>query len=96
MDEQKYATMFSKVLGAMQSVNARYDPEHDAGNANAVDMYLYQAVGALAEMVVMLEHDIKDLNTAAVMGRKGGSSTSPRKLAAVRANGKLGGRPKKQ
>lgn len=32
---------------------------------------------------------------AAEMGRRGGSKTSPAKAAAVRANGKKGGRPKK-
>ena len=33
---------------------------------------------------------------AAVMGRKGGSVRSERKTAAVRENGKKGGRPKKR
>ena len=32
---------------------------------------------------------------AAIMGRKGGQSTSPAKQRASRENGKLGGRPKK-
>ncbi|MGD0966177.1 MAG: DUF2442 domain-containing protein [Candidatus Acidiferrales bacterium] len=32
---------------------------------------------------------------AAQLGKAGGSATSPAKTAAVRANGKLGGRPKK-
>lgn len=31
---------------------------------------------------------------AAILGRVGGSVKSPRKAAACRANGKLGGRPK--
>jgi len=31
---------------------------------------------------------------AAILGRKGGSAKSPRKTAAVRENGKKGGRPK--
>jgi hypothetical protein len=34
-------------------------------------------------------------DAAAVLGRKGGKSKSPAKLAAVRRNGKLGGRPRK-
>jgi hypothetical protein len=33
---------------------------------------------------------------AAMLGRKGGSQTSPEKAKAARANGKLGGRPKKK
>jgi hypothetical protein len=33
---------------------------------------------------------------ARMMGRKGGKATSARKAAAVRENGKLGGRPRKQ
>jgi hypothetical protein len=33
---------------------------------------------------------------AALLGRRGGSQTSPDKAKAARANGKLGGRPKKK
>ena len=39
--------------------------------------------------------DIIEVNTAAELGRKGGSSTSNPKKSASRNNGKLGGRPKK-
>jgi hypothetical protein len=38
-----------------------------------------------------------NIHTAAVeLGRKGGQSTSAAKVAASRANGKLGGRPRKK
>ena len=42
----------------------------------------------------LLERDISQ--AAAALGRKGGSSKSPAKQAAVRENGKKGGRPKKE
>lgn len=35
-------------------------------------------------------------NAAVALGRRGGQSTSPEKQAASRANGKLGGRPRKE
>jgi hypothetical protein len=35
-------------------------------------------------------------NAAAILGRKGGQAKSPAKTLAVRANGKKGGRPRKE
>jgi hypothetical protein len=41
-------------------------------------------------------HCGKEIDAASIMGKKGGSSTSPKKAEASRQNGKLyGGRPKK-
>lgn len=39
--------------------------------------------------------DITDISTAPALGRLGGLSTSKRKAAAARRNGKRGGRPRK-
>ena len=42
----------------------------------------------------MSERDLMR-QAARAMGKKGGSSVSPRKAAAARRNGRLGGRPRK-
>ena len=40
---------------------------------------------------------VSDMSAAAAtLGRRGGKSTSERKAAAARANGRLGGRPKRE
>ncbi len=58
------------------------DPNEEEGGDPKYDYSLF-------ELDYSSEH-------AAELGRKGGSAKSVRKAAAVRENGKLGGRPKKQ
>lgn len=51
----------------------------------------------IIECVQVVRDNYRSISAAAsILGRKGGSSTSERKQAASRENGKLGGRPKKQ
>ena len=47
------------------------------------------------DSVDLLEELFKDTITASAMGKLGGSKKSEAKSASSRANGKLGGRPKK-
>ncbi len=59
----------------------------------------YQIVEATREELQMLVRALSPYTIpyqAASMGRKGGASTSDAKRAAARANGRRGGRPKKQ
>jgi len=58
----------------------------------------HEAVAAVGPQVVEQSADQAEVElnqAAAALGRKGGSSKSAAKLAAVRENGKKGGRPKK-
>lgn len=79
-------------------VVTRWSDEHDVINplteTEADEIYECLSVHVVDYETAFPER-AKRTAAAQMMGRKGGQATSARKAAAVRENGKLGGRPRK-
>lgn len=73
-------------------------PEHDIRTLTIVDDLGYAMPDKMAELLLAGSDEMGhwDAFWAGKLGKKGGASTSKAKAAASRANGRLGGRPRKE
>lgn len=80
---------------AMKTIESLYNHDYPGAKITQIRELTPEEIVTVKNGVEVIEESEARRQAARTMGRKGGQATSARKAAAVRENGKKGGRPRK-